>query len=90
MAIVVTHKQKGGRFVVLGANFSRWKTARGHALLGDWLPVHEEGAARVLTVCGANGVIQFGNADEFTVVSIDGTTPQDLLGEAAADAGAVG
>ncbi|MBL8736915.1 MAG: hypothetical protein JNL12_10850 [Planctomycetes bacterium] len=79
MAIVVTHKEKGGRFVVLGANLAKWKTARAHALLGDFFPVEQEGADRVLVVCGADGVIQFGDADAFVVVEIDGVQPARLL-----------
>jgi hypothetical protein len=80
MAIVVTHKQQGGRFVVLGANYTKWKTARGSAVFGDLFPVEKEGADRVLTVCGADGVIQFGDADEFVVLTIDGQSPEQLLG----------
>ena len=79
MAIVVTHKEKGGRFVVLGANLAKWKTARAHALLGDILPVEQSGADRVLVVCGADGVIQFGDADAFVVLEIDGVPPARLL-----------
>ena len=84
MAIIVTHKEKGGRFAVLGANFDPWKTARGDALFGNLFPVEREGAVRVVTVCGADGVIQFADADKFRVLSIDGKTPQELLGEGAA------
>lgn len=79
MAIVVTHKQKGGQFVVLGANYTKWKSSRASRLFGDLFPVEEEGAVRVLTVCGADGVIQFGDADAFVVTAIDGQTPQQLL-----------
>jgi hypothetical protein len=82
MAILVRHKKTNGRFAVLGANFTMWKTARGSALFGDLFPVERQGAARVLTVCGADGVIQFGDADEFVVEAIDGRSPQDLLGSA--------
>jgi hypothetical protein len=79
MAIIVTHRQRGGRFAVLGANLAKWKTARSHALLGDLFPVEKEGADRVLVLCGADGVIQFGDADAFQVVEIDGRTPGELL-----------
>jgi len=82
MAIVVTHKQKGGQFVVLGANYTKWKSSRASRLFGDLFPVEEEGAARVLAVCGADGVIQFGDADAFVVTGIDGKAPRDLLGSA--------
>lgn len=80
MAIIVTHVTKGGRFVVLGANFTRWESAHGHWFLGNLDPVTHQGTARVLTVCGPDGKIQFGDADAFTVVEIDGRRPNDLLG----------
>ena len=80
MATIVTHRQFGGRFVVLGANLAVWKTARGHALFGHWEPVEKSGTARVLTVAGADGKIQFGNADEFRVVEVDGVALAELLG----------
>lgn len=80
MAIVVTHATKGGRFVVLGANFARWESAHGNWFLGGLVPVMKQGTARVLTVCGADGKIQFGDADAFTVIEIDGKSPSALLG----------
>ena len=80
MAILVRHRESGGRFAVLGANFTMWKSARGSAVFGDLFPVEEEGAARVLVMCDADGVIEFGHADDFVVEAIDGRSPQDLLG----------
>jgi len=72
MAIVVTHVDKGGRFVVLGANASKWATSAGHPIFGNWAPVREEGTVRVVAVCGADGRIQFADADQLRVVEIDG------------------
>ncbi|MCU0863320.1 MAG: hypothetical protein MUC36_05990 [Planctomycetes bacterium] len=79
MATIVKHKATGARFVVIGANLAKWKTARAHVLLGDLFPVENEGADRVLVVCGADGVIQFGDADAFVVVEVDGRAPGELL-----------
>jgi hypothetical protein len=83
MATIVTHLKEGGRFVVLGANYVRWKSARAHRLLGDMFPVEESGAVRVLSVAGADGKIQFGNADEFRVLEVDGVATAQLLGASA-------
>jgi hypothetical protein len=80
MATIVTHLKEGGRFVVLGANYAKWKSARAHRFLGDMFPVEEGGAVRVLTVAGADGKIQFGNADEFRVLEVDGVAVAQLLG----------
>lgn len=82
MAIVVTHKEKGGRFVVLGASYSEWRTARGSAVFGELLPVERSGSSRCVVVCGKDGVIQFPAADDLVVVSIDGRPPADVLGDA--------
>jgi len=43
MATIVKHKATVVRFVVLGANLAKWKTARANALLGDLFPVEREG-----------------------------------------------
>ncbi|MBL8753769.1 MAG: hypothetical protein JNK15_10755 [Planctomycetes bacterium] len=80
MAIIVTHVDKGGRFVVLGASVSKWATSTGHVLFGDLAPVEKSGVVRSVAVCGADGKIQFADADQLRVVSIDGKTPQELLG----------
>jgi hypothetical protein len=74
MATIVKHKATGARFVVIGANLAKWKTA-----YGNWVPVENEGADRVLVVCGADGLLQFGDADAFVVVEVDGRAPGELL-----------
>ncbi len=81
MAILVTHVEKGGRFVVLGASASKWATSRGSAIFGNFAPVEESGYVRSIAVCGADGRIQFADGDQLRVVSIDGKTPQELLGD---------
>jgi hypothetical protein len=83
MAIIVTHVEHGGRFVVLGASASKWATATGHAFFGDLVPVEKSGMVRSVAVCGADGKIQFADGDQLRVVSIDGKTPQELLGDGA-------
>jgi hypothetical protein len=80
MATIVTHLKEGGRFVVLGATFALWKTARAHAVFGNISPVEKEGSARVLTIAGADGKILFGNAEEFRVLEVDGVAVAQLLG----------
>jgi hypothetical protein len=82
MAVIVTHKQSGGRFVVLGANASKWATSRGDWLFGNLAPVEKEGTLRVVVIAGADGVIQFANGDELRVLEADGQPLAALLGSA--------
>lgn len=82
MAIVVTHKEKGGRFVVLGASASKWATSRGHAVFNNLAPVEREGMVRAVAVCGADGVIQFAEPDQLRVLEVDGQPIAALLGSA--------
>lgn len=79
MAIVVTHKERGGRFVLLGTNASKWATSTGHPVFGNWAPIRDEGTMRVATVCGADGVMQFVDADAMRVVEVDGVPLATLL-----------
>lgn len=79
MATIVTHVEKGGRYVLLGASFSRWKTARGSALGGNLFPVEQEGDTRVLALCGADGIVKWTDAVNFRVVEIDGVPIADVL-----------
>jgi hypothetical protein len=88
MATIVTHEQKGGRFAVLGASYSRWRSERGSAFLGDLVPIVTEGEQRLLIVCGADAKIQFGQADVFEVLTIDGSAPADLLASGAPEGSA--
>lgn len=78
MAIVVTHKEKGGKFAVLGANFNKWVTSHNSSLFQ--IPVYDEGSDRILVVTGQDGRIQFAHADEFRVLTIDGVAIADALG----------
>lgn len=79
MAIVVMHKERGGRFVLLGAKASKWATSTGHPILGNWSPIRDEGTLRVAAVCGADGAIQFVDADAMRVVEVDGVPVSALL-----------
>lgn len=79
MAIVVTHKEEGGRFVLLGASFTKWKSVRASLMFGMLGPVEKDGDARVLSICGADGVIRFVNGVDYVVVAVDGKSPADVL-----------
>ena len=80
MSTIARHRPTGATFAVIGASYNEWRTAREHRLLGDLFPVEKSGNVRLLVVCGADGRVQFGNADDFEIVTIDGRTPAELLG----------
>lgn len=86
MAIVVTYEKEGGRYVVLGASSSKWATARGSALLGNLVPVENEGFVQVVAMAGADGRIRFADPALLRVVEVDGRPLSALLGDSAAHA----
>ena len=81
MATIVTHVERGGRYVLLGASFSRWKTSRGSALGGNLFPVEEEGDTRVLALCGPDGIVRWSEAKHYRVLEVDGVAVAEVLRE---------
>lgn len=81
MVTIVTHVEKGGRYVLLGASFSKWKTSRGSALGGNLFPVEEEGDTRVLAVSGADGIVRWVESKQFRVLEVDGVPLADAVRE---------
>ena len=79
MATIVTHKEKGGRYAVLGAGFGMFRTARPSMIFGNLAPSTDEGSESVLALCDGQGEVAFGRAKEFRVVSIDGQSPDAIL-----------
>ncbi len=79
MAVFVRHKESGKRFLLVGAGFGAWASARPDRILGNILPAEEKGTLPRVAICDAEGNIEWVRSDEVSVVEIDGATPADLL-----------
>lgn len=79
MTTIVRHKATGERFVLLGAGYGAYKSARPHGLLGNVAPVEEGGTVRAVLVCDAEGVLSWIESAHLETVTIDGRSPRDAL-----------
>ncbi|MHC4899850.1 MAG: hypothetical protein ACYTGW_22390 [Planctomycetota bacterium] len=83
MATIVEYTKKGDyqgkRYVLLGAGYGMFKSARANMILGDLFPTETEGSQSKLAVCDENGKVLWGNSDDLVVVSVDGQSPADAL-----------
>ena len=79
MAIIVTHKKKGGRFILVGSGFGAYKAIRPSVFLGHLAPHEEEGTVRVVLLCDHRGAVAWIDSREIEVLSVDGQTPGELL-----------
>ena len=80
MAVIVIHGTEDEELILLGAGYGAWATARGSAVLGDWMPATERGADEMALVCDGSGALRWVYTDALTVVSVDGATPAEVLG----------
>jgi len=80
MATIVEHRTTRGRYVVLGASYSMWKSARASRILGDLFPVEEEGTIKAVAVCDASGDLHYFSSDLLKVISVDGVDVNEILG----------
>ncbi len=88
MATIVLHKPSGRRYILLGAGYGQWATARANALLGDLFPAERSGHQHLLCLCDAEGKVEWAVPENCEVVSVDGRTPGEVLGaDGAGDGG---
>ena len=79
MATVVEDTESGHRFVVIGAGYGMFKSARPGLILGDLVPNVAQGNVSVLAVCDADGHVGWLPTSRARVVSVDGASPGEVL-----------
>jgi len=79
MATIVEQIETGYRYLLLGAGYGKYQSARPNMILGDLLPVTKEGSETVLAVCNEEGRIGWVRSEEMRVVSVDGVEPAKAL-----------
>ncbi len=79
MPIIVRHNPTGDHYILLGTGYSQWATARPNRFFGDLFPHENEGQARLVCICDAQGRIEWSYADRLTVVSADDQSPAQIL-----------
>ena len=79
MAIIARHDPTGDHYVLLGPGYSNWATARPSLFFGNLVPAKEQGQARLVCLCDANGKIEWAYDKYVTIISIDDQSPADAL-----------
>ncbi|HCT46069.1 MAG: hypothetical protein CMJ35_04880 [Phycisphaerae bacterium] len=79
MPTIVRHNPSGKHYILLGAGYSQWATARPNRFFGDLFPLQSEGQARLVCLCDAQGKIEWSYADRITVIAVDDQSPQAAL-----------
>jgi len=80
MATIVESTKTGHRYVLLGAGYGMFESARPSIIFGDLLPSKTQGAESMLAVCDAEGNVGWLRSEEARVVSVDGESPGAALG----------
>ena len=79
MTTIVQHVPSGKHYILLGAGYGAWATARPNRLLGDLFATDKNGQTRVLCLCDAEGRVEWAFADRVRIVSVDGVAPGEVL-----------
>jgi len=79
MATIVTHKENGGQFILLGAGFGTYRTRMPGVFFGSLNPSEESGEMPVALICDCSGKVGWTFTKDIEVVSVDGADPAALL-----------
>ena len=81
MATIVVHNSTGKKYILVGSGFGAFQSKKPNWLLGDLLADTTEGQHSMSCVCEKNGDLRWVESTYLTVVSIDGESPESLLGD---------
>ena len=79
MAVIVRHNESNKRYVLVGAGFGAYTSARPSLIFGSLLPTEDEGTLPGVALCDEEGRVEWVRSEEVTVLSVDGEAPADLL-----------
>lgn len=79
MAIVVSYKKDGKKYILIGTGFGAYKATRPSFFGGNLFPHEDEGNIRVVAVADREGDIHWVDSDDLRVIEVDGNKIEDLL-----------
>ena len=82
MATIVRKNSTDETFVLLGTGFGAYKVTKPHWFYGESSSEEESDILPVVMVSDADGNVLWLAADDVTVVSVDGSKPGELIGDA--------
>lgn len=72
MATIVKHNATGKNYCLLGTGFGAYQSKKPSMFLGNWLADVDEGQFAMACVCDSLGRVSWVQAEDITVVSVDG------------------
>ncbi len=79
MAVIVTHKKSGQKYILLGTGFGAIRTMQESPMYGTLRPSEESFELKMVAVCNNLGKIEWVHSEEIEVVEIGGSFPSELL-----------
>ena len=81
MATIVRHDPTNRKYVLIGSGFGAFQSKKPNWLLGDLMADTSEGQHAMTCVCDSCGDLRWVESTQLTVISIDGSSPTDLLAQ---------
>jgi hypothetical protein len=85
MATIVEHRKSGEHYIVIGAGYGMWASARPNRVFGDLLANDRSGSEEGVCVSDAAGNIGWLDPREVRLVSVDGVSPGETIARASTD-----
>lgn len=78
MATIIKHNTTGKNYYLLGTGFGVFQSSKPHVLLGNLIADVQEGEYAMVCACDGAGKIFWIDAQDVTIVSVDGQNIGDL------------
>ncbi len=78
MATIVRHDTTGKNYCLLGTGFGVFQSSKPHFFLGNLMADVDEGQYAMVCVCNSAGKVFWIDAEDVTVVSVDGQNISEL------------
>jgi len=78
MAIIVEKIESGERYILVGAGFAAYESARPSAIFGNLLPSEKQGTLGMIAVCDSEGNISWIEHQALRVIEIGGFKPGQI------------
>jgi len=78
MATIVRHDTTSKTYCLLGTGFGAFQSKKPHFFLGNLMAEVDEGQYAMVCVCDSAGKVYWIDAEDVTVVSVDGQNVSEL------------
>ena len=79
MSTIIQYTKTGNHYILLGAGYGQWATARPNRMLGDLFATEQKGEMHLMCVCDTEGKVYWVDPDDVIVVATDNQSPSLAL-----------